>query len=716
MSLSHGASKKSSIDISSLERLLGQWHSALNATEKEELLRELPVVKKIFNSYPALVKEIAKLESEPRLAVLQILALDQSEILFGVCHQMDDNKRNNFSKVVEILRNTDHFYSSIGGILGYHLAILRKLEAKDAKTHHYELPPTYDVREDQNLRRSVIRSGIEAMNALSEIYVVGGAADRLELKDPLTNIPLPAAMLPYLGNTLLEGLLRDLQAREYLYFKLIGRQVETPLVMMTSESNSNHQLIEDYLKQKSWYGRDPVSFKIATQPLVPLISTEGNWCVEKEFTPYLRPGGHGALWKIALDEGVFDWLIKQGRKYTLIRQINNPAAGIDGTLLAFAGIGSSQKKTFGFAACERLPGASEGVDVLVPHVEDSLVRYSITNIEYTDLPKELQPGQKGSQVYPANTNILFADIKAIKHVITANPLPGLVINMKTTVSTPLGEVQAGRVESLMQNIADSVLSAPFANGVKPTKDDLPSFVMLNARQKTISTAKKAYKEGSGLNETPQGAYYYLLNAYYELLKVHCGVEIQGPGTEEEYLKNDWGFLAYLHPALGPQFEIISQKIRGGNFSKHSVLELEIAELDLFNIELNGCLRVRADTPLGEYSLGRLAYSHKGGKCTLRNVTILNEGVERADAIPWKKELKYKECLEIVLHGDAEFYAQNVTFKGAKRYEVPPGYRLKISQNEEGIRESLQKISFPSWWWHYSFAADGTVVLRKMAQA
>lgn len=710
------AAKKTSVDIQSLERLLGQWHNALNVNEKEELLRELPTVKKIIASHPALIKEIAKLENEPRLAVLQILALDQAEVLFGSCQNMDDIKKESFGKVVEILRNTDQFYASIGGILGYHLAILKKLAAKEIKTHKYRLPPTYDIRDDQNFKRRSIKAGIESLNGLAEIYVVGGAADRLELRDPVTNQPLPAALLPYLGNTLFEGLIRDLQAREYLYYKLIGRQTETPLVVMTSESNSNHNLLEDFFKLKAWFGRDPASIKIATQPLVPLISTEGNWCVEKEFVPYLRPGGHGALWKIALDEGVFEWLIRQGKKYTLIRQINNPSAGLDGTLLALGGIGHGMKKTFGFAACERLPGTAEGVDVLVPHKEDSLVRYSITNVEYTDLPPELQTENADALNFPANTNILFADIKAIRHVINSNPLPGLVINMKTSVDTPSGQVQAGRVESLMQNIADAVLSQPFVEGVAPEKDLLPSFVMMNPREKTISTAKKAFKPGGGLNETPQGAYYNLLKVYHELLKVHCGVDIQMVGTPEEYLNNDWGFLVYLHPALGPQFEIIAQKIRGGKISKQSVIELEIAELDLFHVELEGGLRIRADSPLGETSQGRLAYSEKGGKCTLRNVTISNFGVERSNAVPWKKELQYKECLEIVLHGDAEFYAQNVTFEGPKRYEVPPGYRLKVSQNEEGIKESLQKISFPSWWWHYSFAADGTVVLRKMAQA
>jgi len=37
--------------------------------------------------------------------------------------------------------------------------------------------------------------------------------------------------------------------------------------------------------------------------------------------------------------GVFDWLQQQGRLAALIRQISNPMAGVDTTLLALAGTG-----------------------------------------------------------------------------------------------------------------------------------------------------------------------------------------------------------------------------------------------------------------------------------------------------------------------------------------------------------------------------------------
>lgn len=42
----------------------------------------------------------------------------------------------------------------------------------------------------------------------------------------------------------------------------------------------------------------------------------------------MKPGGHGAIWKLMWDEGVFDWLQGQhGRRAALVRQISNPMAG-----------------------------------------------------------------------------------------------------------------------------------------------------------------------------------------------------------------------------------------------------------------------------------------------------------------------------------------------------------------------------------------------------
>lgn len=155
------------------------------------------------------------------------------------------------------------------------------------------------------------------MPDLGEIYPLGGSADRLGLVDPVTGESLPAAMLLYCGRTLLEGLIRDLQvldlflpcvenyflplmlndrnellsllhldngfqhicmclnyiieffyhckAREFLYFKLYGKQCITPVAIMTSSAKNNHEHITLLCERHTWFGRGQSRFQLFEQ-------------------------------------------------------------------------------------------------------------------------------------------------------------------------------------------------------------------------------------------------------------------------------------------------------------------------------------------------------------------------------------------------------------------------------------------------------------------
>lgn len=113
-------------------------------------------------------------------------------------------------------------------------------------------------------------------------------------------------------------------------------------------------------------GRGEDAFMLIEQPMVPVVSAEdGAWLLESPLAPMLKPGGHGALWKLMRDEGAFGWLESKGRRAAIVRQISNPMAGTDATLLALSGAGCLGKKAFGFASCERAVGAAEGINVLL---------------------------------------------------------------------------------------------------------------------------------------------------------------------------------------------------------------------------------------------------------------------------------------------------------------------------------------------------------------
>jgi hypothetical protein len=99
---------------------------------------------------------------------------------------------------------------------------------EDTQAHvTYHVPPGLDLAGEAGSQLGVraAAQGLLAMPYLSEILPVGGAGDRLGLRCEVTGEGLPAAMLPYCGRSMMEGLIRDLQAKEYLYWQLTGTQV-----------------------------------------------------------------------------------------------------------------------------------------------------------------------------------------------------------------------------------------------------------------------------------------------------------------------------------------------------------------------------------------------------------------------------------------------------------------------------------------------------------
>lgn len=56
--------------------------------------------------------------------------------------------------------------------------------------------------------------------------------------------------------------------------------------------------------------------------MVPVVSAEdGQWLLPEPVRPMMKPGGHGAIWKLMLDRGVFEYFSQRRRKAAIVRQI-----------------------------------------------------------------------------------------------------------------------------------------------------------------------------------------------------------------------------------------------------------------------------------------------------------------------------------------------------------------------------------------------------------
>ena len=723
--------------IDELKKLLDFLQQKKKVEEKITFLNDYPLVKQFFAHSGPIQKFVNKLSSESEYVMKAIIAIGQGPIVFN-CKTLDEESSKKLLVLLEQLLDIEIFYDFLGGIIGYHYTVLTLLSHQASppqvsfQNMQYLKPEGLKIQKDTLEVRQIIRQGLENLQHIGMIYPVGGAGDRLDLRDEKTNDPLPAALLPFLGRTLLDGMLRDVQAQEYLAFKLFGKQVTIPIAMMTSTEKNNHIHILNICKNSNWYGRKTENFFFFIQPLIPVITLDGNWSLSSPLTLTLKPSGHGVLWKLAKEAGVFQWLENQKRHQCLIRQINNPLAATDQGIFALIGYGCAHQKAFGFLSCERVVKSDEGTNILIEkRIEqqqpdgqfEAKYEYCLTNIEYTDFKKrgiEDLPANPEStfSIYPANTNILFANLQSIKTLLKECPIPGQLINIKSNVpfldaNGNLSYCPGGRLESTMQNIADQIVDQfPRRLNQIERQTALNSFILYNDRSKTISTTKRSYEKDKSPFSTPEQTFYDLMSNHAALLK-QCQFELPEWTKIETVLEKGPPFIFLFHPGLGPLYSVITQKLRKGKIHPGGELQLEICEVNIEKLSLEGSLIIQSSSPLGTTNLsGSLQYGNES-RCTLKNVLIQNLGIDFSTKnCFWKNEITRKEGVQINLGEEAEFHAENIILKGSHIFEVPPKHRLILTPLISGNwKEELIPIKAPTWKWDYTFDSKECIRLR-----
>jgi hypothetical protein len=245
----------------------------------------------------------------------------------------------------------------------------------------------------------------------------------------------------------------------------------------------------------------------------------------------------------------------------------------------------------------------------------------------------------------------------------------------------------------MQNIADV-----FVEKKMPQK----TLVTYNHRHKTISTAKKAYVSGGPIQETPEECFYVQLQSARELLD-RCQFILPPKRTLADYLERGPDALFVYHPALGPFYSLIAQKMVKGRLALGSELQLDLADALIENLDLDGSLLVQASQPLGHFEEGILHFSNHTGRCILRNVSVKNRGVDWSQSKPyWKNRFVRLGSLQIRLNGFSEFIAEDVLFEGNFEFEVPEGVRMRVQQREGKIVILEERLQPPKPFWNYQW--------------
>lgn len=748
---------------------------------KERALASDPCVKQFMEDNGPVARVLRNIDSEDAYLVKSLVAAGQKQVLTSNVASEDPlHVANALRPLCDTLRQVETFYDMLGGVVGYQFAALElihqayggpfattskdldkseksetseKSSTRDVSQQEFQMhvPPGPDLREGGGEYARLAASwGLEELPNMAEIYPLGGAGDRLGLTDEKTGESLPAALLNYNGRTLLEGLLRDLQAREWLYYKVFGRQITTPVAIMTSAAKGNHGRISNLIESNDFFGRGESGFRLFEQPLVPVVTVKGGkWVTDdtsKEMSFALKPGGHGAIWKLMSDQGVFTWLGAKNKSGAVVRQITNPMAGTDTTIFALSGVGARGKKAMGFASCERHLGAAEGVNVLTERGPDDQGRYSygVSNVEYTVLQNHgisddpVEPGSKEAR-FPANTNVLYIGLEQVKTALEKSPrgaFPGMLVNLSKPVTKD--GVKGGRLETSMQNIADALegFSEPGKKLNEKEWEDLPTFVLYSSRRRITSSAKKKRDvtqppSVKNLAQTPDGSFLDLLRNAADLLD-RCHIKHPNPegGDVHAYLQSGPGFIFHALPALGPLWDVTSQKIKNGVLHDRTEVRLEVAEMQWNDVEVEGSLLVSASEALGgsrpvtqksnsqnKSSSLTVFDDTKCGRVRLRDVVVTNKGVDWAaqGTQTWSATLTRHESCSIIVEGDSEFCAKGVALDGDVKYVVPPGTRLELRPGPDGPNDVAERWtdlteSAPSWQWKYVLGVGGKVEL------
>jgi hypothetical protein len=272
-------------------------------------------------------------------------------------------------------------------------------------------------------------------------------------------------------------------------------------------------------------------------------------------------------------------------------------------------------------------------------------------------------------------------------------------------------LKGARLESTMQNIADAIVDSREQSFAQGSAEPSKTFVTLNNREKTISVAKKAY-DGKAIFETPEGAFYDIVKENIKLLQ-SCNFAVPDYSSESEYVAAGPQPLFLYNPAVGPLYSIIRQKIRGGSLTKNSELVVDIAEVDMENVNLDGSLLICAESPLGKRNEnGVVEYSDECGKCRLYNVSVQNAGIDRgAPNSYWQDKIERKGMLKISLMGNSEFEARDVAFTTPMEIIVPDGKRVIAKTASDGsIQCVMEDLGASSWHWNYAVNENADIIL------
>lgn len=264
-----------------------------------------------------------------------------------------------------------------------------------------------------------------------------------------------------------------------------------------------------------------------------------------------------------------------------------------------------------------------------------------------------------------------------------------MVNAKTEHEVVEGGVcvrrKIARLESMMQAI-----SLNMSSSIGLDCHDLSAFVGLYDREKSLSVTKRAFEQGKNFHETPEACLYDWLEACRHLFSEMCHFKMPPSQSFEDFLRRGPNFVGFFHPALGPLWSVIGQKVKNGTISSGSELELEIAEISMEGLQLHGSLRILSLQPVGSYKeSGHLVMNRHVGRAYIRNFAVRNKGMQNSSLKDHLNRMVNRaETCTIVLEGRSEIIIEDVTIDGNFELTVPDKMQARIVATQGGHFEVI----------------------------
>lgn len=340
-------------------------------------------------------------------------------------------KENNQTNILNTLNQIDESKKEklIKQILNLNFEQLKRLyqetkekpEILDKKLEHIKYVDKYKLSEDKKSLYTKIGEDIIRNNKYAVVTMAGGQGTRLGHKGPKGTFKIDVRPEP---KFLFQILAENLEAANKKY------NVTLPWYIMTSTEN-NKETVE-FFEEHNYFGYPKDHIKFFIQGNLPLLFTNGQLVLDKDYSIKEAADGNGCIYKAMREDKILEDMENRNVEWAFIGSVDNVLLNMVDPILI--GLTIEEKHEVASKSIAK-KDPSERVGVFckangVPSV-----------IEYSELPKEMAElrNEDGELLYgEAHIMCNLFSIKALEKISKID-LPYHVANKKTNYMNEKGE-------------------------------------------------------------------------------------------------------------------------------------------------------------------------------------------------------------------------------------------------------------------------------------